>query len=88
MLRDFPADGVALAGILGFVGDGDQFRLDPHVGIAPQLDVGAAARHVGGDGHRAGLARLGHDEGFLFVIAGIQHVVLDFALLEEFGELF
>ena len=60
---------------------------DAHVGIAAQLDVGAAARHVGGDGDRARHAGLGHDEGFLLVIAGVQHMVLDLALLEQLGEL-
>jgi hypothetical protein len=47
----------------------------PHVQIAAQLDVGAAAGHVGGDGHRARLPGLGDDEGFLLVIAGVQHRV-------------
>ncbi len=33
----------------------------PHVDVAAQLDVGAAAGHVGGDGHRAGHAGVGDD---------------------------
>ncbi len=61
--------------------------LDAHFGIAAQLDVGAAARHVGGDGDRAGHAGLGDDEGFLLVIARVQHVMLDLALLQQVGKL-
>ena len=33
-----------------------------------------------------GHARLGHDVGFLLVIAGIQHIVRDLALLHDFGQ--
>ena len=55
----------------------------PHVEIAAELDVGAAAGHVGGDRHRAGPAGLGDDVGFLLVVAGVQHVVRDLVLLEE-----
>ena len=61
--------------------------LDAHVDIAAQLDVGAAAGHVGGDGDRARHAGLGDDEGFLLVIAGVQHIVLDLALLQQLGKL-
>jgi hypothetical protein len=35
-----------------------QFLPDAHVGIAAELDVGAAARHVGGDRHRPRHPRL------------------------------
>jgi hypothetical protein len=48
-----------------------------HVEVAAQLDVGAAAGHVGGDGHRAGHAGVGDDAGFLLVEAGVQHLVRD-----------
>ena len=48
-----------------------------HVEIAAELDVGAAAGHVGGDRHRAGPAGLGDDVGFLLVIARVQHLVRD-----------
>ena len=34
-------------------------------------DVRAAAGHVGGDGHAAGHAGLGHDLGFLLVVFGV-----------------
>ena len=47
---------------------------DAHVDIAAELDVGAAAGHVGGDGDGAGHAGLGDDVGFLLVIAGVQHL--------------
>ena len=39
---------------LGFVLDAGQLLADAHLEIAAELDVGAAAGHVGGDGHRAG----------------------------------
>src|SRR5262249_15663032 len=42
----------------------------PHV--AAKLNVGAAARHVGGDGDRARHAGLGDDLGLLLVIAGVE----------------
>ena len=61
-----------------------QFLGDAHVGIAAELDVGAAAGHVGGDGDGAGNARLGDDVGFLLVIAGIENLeTLDAGLLEQ-----
>ena len=53
-----------------------------HVGVAAQLDVGAAAGHVGGDGDGARPAGLGHDLRFLVVEARIQHVVRDLGLLQ------
>ena len=43
-----------------------------HVGVAAELDVGAAPRHVGGDRHRAGNAGLRDDIGLLLVVAGVQ----------------
>ena len=52
---------------------------DAHVEVAAELDVGAAAGHVGGDGHGAGPAGLGDDVGFLLVVAGVQHLVRDLA---------
>ena len=50
-----------------------ELALDAHLGVAAELDVGAAAGHVGGDGDRARHAGLGDDEGFLLVEAGVQH---------------
>ena len=44
----------------------------PHLDIAAELDVGAAAGHVGGDGDRAGHAGLGDDERLLLVEAGVE----------------
>ena len=43
-----------------------------HLDVAAELDVGAAAGHVGGDGDRAGHAGLGDDEGLLLVEARVQ----------------
>jgi malic enzyme len=49
-----------------------QFLPDAHVGIAAELDVGAAPGHVGGDRHRPGHPRLPDDVGLLLVVAGIE----------------
>src|SRR3974377_1398902 len=43
-----------------------------HFGISAELDIGAAASHVGGDRDGAGNAGLRDDICFLFVVAGIQ----------------
>ena len=50
-------------------------------GVAAQLDVRAAAGHVGGDGDGAAAAGLGHDGGFLLVELGVEHLVPDAAPL-------
>ena len=60
-----------------------EFGLQPHVEIAAELDVGAAAGHVGGDRHGARAAGLRDDVGLLLVIARVQHVVRDLVLLEQ-----
>ena len=49
------------------------FLLDPHLDIAAELDVGAAAGHVGGDGDRPRNARFGDDEGLLLMEAGVEN---------------
>ena len=46
---------------------------DPHFQRAAELDVGAAAGHVGRDRDRAGHAGFGDDVGFLLVEARVQH---------------
>src|SRR6185312_873931 len=51
--------------------------------IAAEHDVGAAARHVGGDGHGAGLAGLRDDQRFTLVLLGVQHLVRDGLLLQQ-----
>ncbi len=48
------------------------FLRDAHVDAAAELDVGAAARHIGRDRDGARHAGLGHDIGFLLVEAGVQ----------------
>ena len=66
------------------LGDG---LLARHVlGVAAEQDVGAAARHVGGDGDVGLPAGLRDDLGFLRVILGVQHHVLDAALLRSIAE--
>jgi hypothetical protein len=49
---------------------------------AAELDVGAAPRHVGGDGHRAGRAGVGDDCRLPLVVLGVEHLVRDAAARE------
>ena len=48
---------------------------EAHVDVAAELDVGAAAGHVGGDGDRAGHAGVGDDVGLLLMVTGVEHLV-------------
>ena len=50
--------------------------------VAAQQDVDAAARHVGGNSYRARSARLRDDLGFLFVLLGVEHLMLDAGLVQ------
>ena len=54
--------------------------------VAAQLDVRAAAGHVGGDGHRARPAGLGDDRRLLLMELGVEDLVLDAAAREHLGE--
>ena len=56
------------------------------LGVAAEDDVGAAAGHVRGDGHGALAAGLGDDLGLALVVLGVEHLVLDAALVEQAGE--
>ncbi len=67
----------------GFVSDLGELLAELHVDVAAQLNVGAAAGHVGGDRDGAGLAGLGDDIGFLLVIARVQHLVRHLALFQD-----
>ena len=58
------------------------------LGVAAQQDVGAAAGHVGGDGHGLAPAGLRDDLGFLRVVLRVEHDVLHAALLEQAGQPF
>lgn len=55
------------------------------VGVAAELDVGAAAGHIRRDGDRAQLAGLRNDFGLLVVEFGVEDVVLDAALCQQLG---
>ncbi len=74
------------AGLTVLVAGVVQLLLDPHVGVAAKLNIGAAAGHVGSDGHGSVAAGLGDDERLLLVIARVQHLVGDLPLLERGGE--
>ena len=73
-------------GALGPFGNIGQIRGKAHVEIAAELNVGAAAGHVGGNGHGACNARLGDDGCFLFMVAGVQHIVRHAHGLEHGGQ--
>jgi hypothetical protein len=47
-----------------------------------EFDVGAAAGHVGRDGHTAGLPGLLHDLRLALVMLGVEDLVRDIAALE------
>ncbi len=70
---DVGLDALDPGGLLGLVGDAGGLVLDPHFERTAELDVGAAAGHVGRDRDRAGHAGFGHDIGFLLVEARVQH---------------
>src|SRR5438477_4742577 len=59
--------------------------LGQEVGVAAEEDVGAAAGHVGRDGHGALASRLGHDLGLALVVFRVEDLMADAALLEELG---
>ena len=54
--------------------------------VPPELDVDAAARHVGGDRYPAPLSRLRDDLAFAFVILRVQELVRNALLLEMRGK--
>ena len=70
---DVGLDALDLGGLLGLVGNTGGLVLDAHLQRAAELDVGAAAGHVGRDRDGAGHAGFGDDIGFLFVEARVQH---------------
>ena len=51
--------------------------------LGGELDVGASARHIGGDGDSALLAGLSHDVSLLLVELRIQHLMRNLAQLEH-----
>ena len=71
------------AAIVRLVLEACEFLAQPHVEIAAEFDVGAAAGHVGRDRHRAGCPRLAHDRRLLLVEARVQHRVRHAALGEQ-----
>ena len=82
-LRDLGADLLRYSFLLGFVGDANGLDCDAHVRVAAELNVGAAAGHIGGDGDAGRHARLADNLRFHFVIARVQNVVLDLLFLEN-----
>ncbi len=64
----------------------EAFLLGDKLGVAPQQNVRAAACHVGGDRHPAKSSGLRHDLGFLLVMLGVQHDMLDALFLQQIGK--
>ncbi len=63
-------------------------RRDFDFPVAAQQDVGTTAGHVGGDGDRTRATGLGDDLGFLVVVLGVEHLVLDAFLLQQARDVF
>src|SRR5579871_3304489 len=82
-LRAVLFDGGAELLVVGVARAG--FGRGHELGIAAEHDVGAAARHVGRDGHRAEAPGLGDDLGLALVVLGIEHGMPDAGLLELIG---
>src|SRR4029079_2589824 len=72
--RDLLADVVGARALLALarVGNIRNFLAYPHVGIATELNVGAAAGHIGRNGNGARYARLRDDIGLLLVVASVK----------------
>ncbi len=69
---DLGADGGLLGVALLLRGRRVEFLLDAHLDVAAELNVGAAAGHVGGDGDGAGDAGFRDDERLLLVVARVE----------------
>ena len=65
-----------------------ELRPGERVGVAAENDVGAAARHVGGDRDGAESPRLRDDLGLTLVLLGVEHLMVHAPLLEQIGEPF
>src|SRR5690606_20124380 len=63
-------------------------RRDFDFPVAAQQDVGTTAGHVGGDGDGTRATGLGDDLGFLVVVLGVEHLVLDAFLLQQARDVF
>ena len=65
-----------------------QFLLGAELQIAAKLNIRAAARHIGGNGHRAQPASLRHNIGFALMLASVQNLVFYTLFIEEAAEQF
>ena len=75
-----------LRGLLELHALGHEHVLGEHLGVAAEQDVRASTGHVGGDGHGALAAGLGHDLGLALVELGIEDLVPDTAAVEGVGQ--
>jgi len=73
----------------GFVAFGAENMQAAEVGDArAEHDIRPTSGHVGGNGHPARLAGLGHDFGFFFVVLGVQDVMGNAGFFEQAREEF
>ena len=56
------------------------------LGVSAEHDVGTATGHVRGNGDRAETTRLGDDGGLARVVLGVQHLVTNTTLREQFRQ--
>ena len=63
-------------------------RCDLALGVAAEHDIGAAAGHVGGDGHHARTTRLNDDLGFARMLLGVEHLMRQLCIGQQLGEEF
>ena len=81
-------EALVVVGVAGAQAELGQLEVGEVLGVAAELDVDAAAGHVGGDGDRAGLAGLGDDLALALGVLGlgVEHRVRDALALELLGE--
>ena len=60
-------------------------RFQRFFNIAAQHDVGSTASHVGRNGDHTPAARLGNDVGLARMLLGVEHLVRQLFLLQQFG---
>jgi len=89
-MRQDVLEALLVVRVAGLQAELAQLELGEVLGVAAELDVDAAARHVRRDGHRAGLAGLGHDLALALRVLGlgVEHGVLDAAPVQLRGQQF
>ena len=86
--RQHVGEALVVVGVAGLEAELGELELGQVLGVAAELDVDAAAGHVGGDRDRAGLAGLGDDLALALGVLGlgVQDGVADAALAQALAE--